>query len=161
MKIRLLFILALLIVSFSCQENKEPDSFNKMAGRWEQIFEVNGLYESYHFIEFKEDGTFHMEMSARTMETGENMGFRGIADGSYQVQDNIVIMTEEVLFSRDYDDPAYVDDNTFFPKEALIPSENTSEISYKIESDFSELRFICPENSFDCMEFTTYVKVTD
>ncbi len=162
MKTKLLFSFALLFILSSCQENETPNSFNRMAGNWEQIFEVNGLYEGFHTIEFKEDGTFHLEMNARDLETGVSLGFRGIADGTYQVQDNILTLKEEVLLSRDLTDPAYVDDNTFFPREALIPNENTSEISYRIVNNFSELRFICPaENSGSCVEFTTYVKVTD
>lgn len=133
----------------------------RTGGRWEQIFEVNGFYESYNVFDFKADGTFHWEGSARDLETGETIGFRGVADGSYQVQENIITITEKVLLSRDYDDPAFIDDNSFFPKSDLIPNDNTSEISYRIVNNFTELNFICPADSPGCIEFTTYIKVSE
>lgn len=160
MKIKSLLSIPLLIFLVSCQEDEAPNPNSRMEGRWEQTFEVFDLYESYHILEFKEDGTFHGEMMARDIETKQLIGYRGIFDGSYEVNGDILTFTEEVLLGRDYNDPAIVDDNTFVPKEELIPSSNTSEISYRIVKNFSELNFICPEGDISgCIEFTTYIKV--
>ncbi|MEB2786395.1 hypothetical protein [Algoriphagus persicinus] len=160
MKIKSLLTFSLVILLLSCQEDEDPNPNSRMEGRWEQTFEVFNLYESYHILEFKEDGTFHGEMMARDIETNQLIGYRGIFDGSYQVNGNILTFTEEVLLGRDLSDPAVIDDNSFVPKEELIPYSNTSEISYRIVKDFSELNFICPEDDISgCIEFTTYIKV--
>lgn len=160
MKTRFLACFSTLFLLFSCETSEDPSANSLMSGRWEQIFEVQGLYLSHHFIEFKEDGTFHREGTARDLETGDLIGYRGIADGSFQVNDGIVTLTEEVLLNRDYDDPAFIDDNSFFPKEALIPSDDTSEVYYWVRNNFTELHFMCPDQPTDCTEFITYVKVT-
>lgn len=166
MKTRILMSLIFLAVFFSCQENEEVSPYAKMEGRWEQIFDVNGLYEGYHIFEFKEDGTYIGEMAARTLDTKELIGYRGIEEGLYVIDENKITLTRTKGFSRDVNDPSFVDDNspfpTFVPKDALIPHSEPQEIYYWIADDFSELRFICPENSADyCVEFTTYVKVTN
>ncbi|MBN7816998.1 hypothetical protein [Algoriphagus pacificus] len=166
MKARILISLISLTVFFSCQEIEEVSPYAKMEGRWEQIFDVNGLYEGYHIFEFKKDGTYIGEMSARTLDTKELIGYRGIEEGLYEINENKITLTRTKAFSRDVNDPSFVDDNspfpTFVPKDALIPDNWPQEIAYWIADDFSELRFICPENSADyCVEFTTYVKVTN
>ena len=166
MKIRILMSLTFLTIFFSCQENEEVSPYAKMEGRWEQIFDVNGLYEGYHIFEFSEDGTYIGEMAARTLDTKELIGYRGVEEGLYVINENKITLTRTKGFSRDVNDPSFVDDNSPFPtfvqKDALIPDNRPQEIYYWIADDFSELRFICPENSADwCIEFTTYVKVTN
>jgi hypothetical protein len=71
MKTRILITLTSLIILSSCQENEEISPYAKMEGRWEQIFDVNGLYEGYHTFEFNEDGTYVGEFVARTLDTKE------------------------------------------------------------------------------------------
>jgi len=162
MKTRILISLSFLTLLFSCLKEEELSPNANMEGKWEQIFEVNGLFEGYHILEFKQDGTFTGEMMARKLGTGEIIGYRGVFNGSYEVNGEKLTLTEEVLFTRDFDDPSILDDNVFVPKEALIPNSNTSEIYYRIANGFSELKFICPEGSEgECIEFTTYVKVVN
>lgn len=164
MKTRILVSLSFLTLIFSCQENEEINPYEKMEGRWEQIFDVNGLYEGYHVLEFDKNGTYTGEFAARNLETKELIGFRGIEEGDYSIDGEKLTLTRTKGFSRDVNDPAFVDDNspvtTFVQKDALIPDNSPLEINYWLADDFSELRFICPENSEgSCIEFTTYVKV--
>ncbi|WP_113923856.1 hypothetical protein [Cognataquiflexum aquatile] len=164
MKTRILVSLAFLTLIFSCQENEEINPYAKMEGRWEHNFDVRGLYESYNVLEFDKNGTYIGEFAARNLITKELIGFRGIEEGNYSIEGGKLTMTKTKGFSRDANDPSFVNDNSPFPtfvqKDALIPDNTPQEIYYWISDDFSELRFVCPENSLgSCVEFTTYVKV--
>ncbi|SFT98036.1 hypothetical protein SAMN04489724_3131 [Algoriphagus locisalis] len=158
MKIKLLPLIALALIIFSCKDVEEPSPNSQIEGVFLSSYEGNNAWinKKFNFVDlmkFNSNGTVTGESYTTELNSDEILGYRGYFSGSYSIKEGKVIVSYGELFHLGIEDVNYL------PKEDLVLSEPTDFTSeYGIEEDYSELVTICSIYSI-CNGTSSYVRV--
>ncbi len=145
MKQKLLLFPLMLFIVISCKNEDEINPNSQLQGNWEYKLENVGNNYELDFVntlEFKNDGTVYGEAFTTNSETDQILGYRYYFNGTYEIEDGKVIISEKETFQNVFMDTFYV------PKEELIYlEEDLGTESYLIIEDFTKLQIICPPNA--------------
>ncbi|WP_192085967.1 lipocalin family protein [Algoriphagus sp. Y33] len=158
MKPKLLPLLAILLVFFSCNDVTEVSPNIRISGVYESTREAalgdgETKYDLVDKLIFKADGTFTGENITLSGGTDEILGYRAVYSGTYTVSEQKVAIT--------YEDPLEINmrDIYYIPKDALTLMEGVSySLEYAVSDSYSRLSIICPEFA-KCAPPVPYIKV--
>ena len=143
MKTRLLPLVALFLLIFSCKDVEEPSPNSRIEGTYEFTSEGNMGWgeDSFRFvnrIQFNSDGTVTGEDYTTEVDSDDILGYRGYFTGTYTIVDGEVTISYDKLYYMNLMDANYI------PKEDLVLSEGTDFIpEYEIAEDYSKLLLLC------------------
>ncbi|SFB20978.1 hypothetical protein [Algoriphagus aquimarinus] len=144
MKTRLLPLVSLFLIIFSCKDVEEPSPNSRIEGTYEFTSQGNKgwgdvKYNFVDLLEFKSNGIVSGESYTTEIGSDEILGYRGYFSGTYMISEGVLTIS--------YDELYYMNlmDANFSPKEDLVVSEGAdSSLEYRIAEDYSNLSFICP-----------------
>ncbi|WPR75833.1 lipocalin family protein [Algoriphagus sp. NG3] len=158
MKAKLLPLIALAMLLFSCKDVADPSPNLRIEGMYERNSEGNlgwgeGKFSFVDQLEFKSNGTVSGESYTTEIGSEEILGYRAYFLGTYSIEDGKVVIS--------YDDSYHMGtaDINYMPKEELTFYGETDFImEYAVVEDYSELFEICPFNAA-CLEPVPYMRV--
>ena len=145
MKSKLLLVSFLLLSVFSCNSDDDINPENKILGLYEfKLEKVGNNYELdfVNTLKFEQNGKVYGE--AITVKSGTNdvLGYRYYFNGTYEIAENKVIISNREIFQNAFMDTFYA------PKESLIYlEEDYGNESYLILDGFQMLQNTCPPNA--------------
>lgn len=139
MRTKLLTLITIATLFFSCKEVEDPSPNSKIEGNYKHIFEGNLGWGSENFrlisiLKFNSDGTVNGEHFTTKLDSDEVLGYRGYFSGLYSVsKDKVTISYDESYIMG-------IPDIYYMPKEELIFNQNEGySIEYYISEDYSQL----------------------
>ena len=93
---RLLPLIVLGLLLFSCKDNDEINPEVLTQNQWQKVIEYTDADQSYdivYSIDFKSDGEVYSEVFVRDMETKNVLGFLEYFIGNYQIVENKVAVS--------------------------------------------------------------------
>lgn len=161
-----LFILTVCAASFySCTEAEEPTS--PLIGSWENRVYIDSIdYWVVQTYDFVNDSTYDIIETVRETEDGEDLGFRFVSRGWYDLQgESFTYYYSDVLMLDNYFMDSINPGNLYAPKEELKAfiidffREPTAKLSFSASG--KEFVFLdeCLEGFPECAPPRNYVKV--
>lgn len=158
MKTRLLPLVALVMLLFSCKDVEEPSPNLRIEGAYERTSQGNmgwgeDMFNFVDLLEFKSDGTVSGKSYTTEIGSEEILGYRAYFSGVYSIVDGKVAISYNESYQMGMADVNYM------PKEGLTLYERADySEEYAVDDDYSELTYICPFNAA-CMVPVPYVRV--
>jgi len=154
MKTKLLPLIALGLLLFSCKNNDEINPEILTQNQWLRIYEYSDAdqpYDIVYSIDFKSDGKVYSEVFVRDMETKNVLGFLEYYNGNYQIVENKVAVSITEHFIN-------MGGKMYSDKEelSLQDKENQSR-EYQLRNKNSELQTIM--SMYSCSSGITYYRV--
>lgn len=155
MKNRFYILIALIALLSSCKNEDELSPSKAVLGVYQQsqVDYIDGL-TFFNTMELKAGNQVIFQGFFREKGESEILGYQFYFEGTYTLEDDVVVMDFENTFVLS--DP----DITYVPKEELpqIERDFTLDERYKVSEDYQELSYICPPNAF-CAPPVPFVKV--
>lgn len=102
MKAKLLTLIALGLLFFSCSNDDEINPELLTQSQWLNVIEnstADQPYDHVSSIRFEPDGKVYSEVFLRDAETKEVIGFQEYFTGNYQISDNLIKVAIDELFT--------------------------------------------------------------
>lgn len=147
MKTKLLPLLALFLIFFSCKEDEEVTPVSKIQGSYESVIKiVDASGDEFNFVDritLNLDGTASGEYYTSKVGSNDVLGYRGYFSGTYAILDQIVTISYEEYYFLQAEGVSYL------PKNELTKSEDVDQnVEYIVKKDYSELNYNCPPNAY-------------
>ncbi|WP_373398728.1 hypothetical protein V8V91_03250 [Algoriphagus halophilus] len=140
--------MSLLVISVGC--NREDDEFNPgqaILGIYQKTDrEISDELDFVRIIELKQGQKVVAQSTARKKGQSEDLGFQYYYEGTYKLEDNVVVINFTETFQLTDPDISYVSKDEL----TEIIREYFFEDRYSVSEDYQELTFICPPNAL-CM----------
>lgn len=152
----LLVGLSLIAMLVSCKnEDDQLSPGQAVLGVYQQVgSDQNDELEFVRTIELKQGQEVIFQGTVRAKGESETLGYQFYYEGTYTLEDQVVVMDFNETFSLT--DP----DITYVPKEELTEIERGFSLDdrYFISEDYQELSYICPPNAL-CAPPTPFEKI--
>lgn len=154
MKIRLFVVLLVAGVSLGCQKEMDQEMIPSQAVLGKYQLELKGnTFDLTHTIELKQNGNVLGWGIIKNAGDSKDLGYNYYFSGVYTLENAVVSIIQESYFQvgeagKQYDS-----------KDMLVLVQTRSAGSdYSVQSNFTELHFICPPNSI-CLEDRIFKRV--
>ncbi|WP_339879614.1 hypothetical protein [uncultured Algoriphagus sp.] len=138
---RLLPLIVLGLLLFSCKDNDEINPEVLTQNQWQKVIEYTNSDQSYdivYSIDFKSDGEVYSEVSVREMESKNVLGFLEYFNGNYQIVENKVAVSITEHYMN-------LGGTMYSDKEGLSLIDRENEIrEFQLRNKNSELHTIMP-----------------
>lgn len=153
MKFKLILVFLGTALLFSCKD-EEVDMLPVQAELGKYQMEVKGnTYDVINTIELKIEGNVIGYGIIKYSGKSEELGYNYYFTGDYTLKDDVISISQESYFQTAT--PSQI----FDARDMLVLVQPGSESTeYAIKSNYTELHFICPSNSF-CLGEVIYKKV--
>ena len=155
MKNRVYILIALIVLLSSCKNEDELSPSKAVLGVYQKVdVDFNDELSLFRTFELKAGNKVVFQGFFREKGESEKLGYQFYFEGTYTLEDDVLVMDYENTFVLS--DP----DITYVPKEELpqIERDFTLDERYKVSEDYQELTYICPPNAF-CAPPVPFVKV--
>lgn len=166
MRLLCLFVLAVCTASFySCTDSEEPKF--PLMGAWENRVYVDSIdywiVETYDFVN---DSTYDINVTVRESEMGDDLGYRFISRGWYDLQaDDFTYYFSDALMIDNSFVASNNADKVYAPKEELVAviidffRRPTANLTFSADRKKFEILDECMESMSECPSSKTYIKV--
>ena len=152
MKLNSFYFLLLGTVLFSCiEEKKELDANVAVLGKY--VFEIKGSsFDLINSIDLKPGGNVVGSGIIQNSEESEDLGFNYYFTGTYTIEEDVISIFQESYFQ--VGEAGKLFDNR---DQLVLVQTRSASSDYLIQSNFTELHYICPPNAI-CLDETIFVK---